>query len=61
MTTDSIISRVWSFCNTLLNIDEIDGNSFISSTDALIAQPSLCVLTHPPFGKKWPLVVMQRI
>ena len=39
----------------LHNIGEIDGNSLISSTDALISQPSLTVdyvLANPPFGKK---------
>jgi type I restriction enzyme M protein len=39
----------------LHNIGEIDGNSLIASTDALIAQPSQTfdyVLANPPFGKK---------
>ena len=39
----------------LHNIGEIDGNSLIDSTDALIAQPSRTVdyvLANPPFGKK---------
>ncbi len=39
----------------LHNIGEIDGESLISSTDALIAQPSQTVdyvLANPPFGKK---------
>lgn len=39
----------------LHNIGEIDGNSLIASTDALIAQPSTTVdyvLANPPFGKK---------
>jgi type I restriction enzyme M protein len=39
----------------LHNIGEIDGNSLISSTDALISHPSLTVdyvLANPPFGKK---------
>jgi type I restriction enzyme M protein len=39
----------------LHNIGEIDGNSLISSTDALVAQPAQAVdyvLANPPFGKK---------
>jgi type I restriction enzyme M protein len=39
----------------LHNIGEIDGNSLIASTDALIAQPAQAfdyVLANPPFGKK---------
>ncbi len=39
----------------LHNIGEIDGESLISSTDALVAQPSQTVdyvLANPPFGKK---------
>ena len=39
----------------LHNIGEIDGNSPIDSTDALVAQPSQTfdyVLANPPFGKK---------
>lgn len=39
----------------LHNIGEIDGDSFISSTDALIADPGSrydYVLANPPFGKK---------
>ena len=39
----------------LHNIGEIDGNSLISSTDALVAAPSQTVdyvLANPPFGKK---------
>lgn len=39
----------------LHNIGEIDGNSLIASTDALIAQPAQTVdyvLANPPFGKK---------
>jgi type I restriction enzyme M protein len=39
----------------LHNIGEIDGNSLIVSTDALIAQPAQTVdyvLANPPFGKK---------
>lgn len=39
----------------LHNIGEIDGNSAVSSTDALIAPPSHhvdMVLANPPFGKK---------
>jgi type I restriction enzyme M protein len=39
----------------LHNIGEIDGNSLIAATDALIAQPSQTVdyvLANPPFGKK---------
>lgn len=39
----------------LHNIGEIDGESCVSSTDALIAQPSQTVdyvLANPPFGKK---------
>lgn len=37
------------------NIGEIDGESYVSSADALVAQPSLTVdyvLANPPFGKK---------
>jgi type I restriction enzyme M protein len=39
----------------LHNIGEIDGDSLIASTDALVAQPSKTfdyVLANPPFGKK---------
>ncbi|MEY4299780.1 MAG: hypothetical protein RIR25_1016 [Verrucomicrobiota bacterium] len=39
----------------LHNIGEIDGDSLIASTDALIAQPAQAfdyVLANPPFGKK---------
>ena len=39
----------------LHNIGEIDGDSLIASTDALVAQPSQTfdyVLANPPFGKK---------
>ena len=39
----------------LHNIGEIDGNSLIDSTDALITSPSITVdyvLANPPFGKK---------
>ncbi|MBA4136176.1 MAG: DNA methyltransferase [Opitutus sp.] len=39
----------------LHNIGEIDGDSLIASTDALVAQPSVTfdyVLANPPFGKK---------
>ncbi len=39
----------------LHNIGEIDGDSLIASTDALISQPSVTVdyvLANPPFGKK---------
>ena len=39
----------------LHNIGEIDGESLISSADALVAQPSMAVdyvLANPPFGKK---------
>lgn len=39
----------------LHNIGEIDGDSLIASTDALVAQPSQSVdlvLANPPFGKK---------
>jgi len=39
----------------LHNIGEIDGDSLISSADALVAQPSQAVdyvLANPPFGKK---------
>jgi type I restriction enzyme M protein len=39
----------------LHNIGEIDGESLISSADALVAQPAMAadyVLANPPFGKK---------
>jgi len=53
---NEIVARTRRLClmNLFLhNIGEIDGNSLIASTDALIAQPSHTVdyvLANPPFG-----------
>ena len=57
--TSSIISKVWSFCNTLrddgVGYGDFESDNFILPSDSLISDTGLrvdYVLANPPFGKK---------